>query len=204
MAAEHPFGRVGATAKRPAGRGVAEALRRCRPPVALRPGRWWSLPGGAGCTCLIAMEQTWKAIRAGLERALKRATAAAAAATADGEAAANAVAPPPLAGAELLPGVGHKRRPVTPAVARVARQGRRSAVAGGAALALCGPRSPTTQPKTHLPSMGQVGPTLTVIIRCDERHSATRLIRRMSVPDGHAVGKQCVVVCTCTALSRSK
>ena len=25
----------------------------------------------------------------------------------------------------------------------------------------------------------------------------TRLIRRMSVPDGHVVGKQCVVVCTC-------
>ena len=25
----------------------------------------------------------------------------------------------------------------------------------------------------------------------------TRLIRRMSVPDGHAVGKPCVVVCTC-------
>ena len=40
----------------------------------------------------------WKAIRAALERAVKRAKAAAA--TADGEAAANAVAPPPLAGAQ--------------------------------------------------------------------------------------------------------
>jgi type II secretory pathway component PulM len=45
----------------------------------------------------------WKAIRAALERAVKRATAAAATAR-DGEAAANAVAPPPLAGAELLLG----------------------------------------------------------------------------------------------------
>jgi hypothetical protein len=108
MAAEHPFGGVDATANDPLGLALQKRCADgCRPPVALRPGRWWSLPGGAGCTCRPSIWQLpssrWKAIRAALERAVKRATAAAATAR-DGEAAANAVAPPPLAGAELLLG----------------------------------------------------------------------------------------------------
>ena len=55
----------------------------------------------------------WKAIRAALERAVKRATAAAAA---DGEAAANRLSllhRSPAQSSCLLGGVGHKRRPVT-------------------------------------------------------------------------------------------